>query len=230
MKETKNNIALVEKKGTVKWNAQDKRRYNCLQKSIAKEYMSVEKSSLNIAFFLHEVYRDKYYEIDGYRNIYDFASDKFNIARGTCNNFINIVERFGKKDILDNYVGELKDEFKDFTFSKLIILLGVDDKKISLFNPNMTVKEIKAKREESERMDSLDSVSEDMSEDAAEIQSIETVFDDSSCSVIVFESIESFEENCTLDKELFEVLSDSFKDFKKKSGQIPRIEICLHVE
>lgn len=110
---------------------------------IRVEYGKVEKSFLNIAISLHWIYDNAGYKPLGYDNIYDFAKKEFDIARGTCCNFINLVERFGARDELGNFTGELAPEYEAYSSSKLILMLNLKDEEIEKLSPTMSVREMK---------------------------------------------------------------------------------------
>ena len=84
----------------------------------------------------------------GYKNIYDCAAKEHGIARGTCSDFIHIVERFAKRDDAGNVLEEIRPELKDYQSSKLIALLGVTDAQLTEFSVDMSVRDIKKKVKE----------------------------------------------------------------------------------
>lgn len=236
-------VVLPENNTITKWSAQDKRTYKSLQNSITKEYGQVEKSSLNIAFYLHDIYQSKFYEIDGYKNIYDFAFEKFNIARGTCNNFVNIVRNFGKRDESGKILRELKDGFEEFSFSQLIILLGIEDNQLPFFKPSMTIREMKAEKKRLDNIsDSLETdtnesnvnttgeiTGETAGETAKETTEESDFLNSPVCNVITFSNLNDFEKKCKLSKELLSILQDTLESFTNETGKTPNIEICLTV-
>lgn len=114
-----------------------------LKNRIRLEYGKVEKSFLVIAFSLHWLYYNRGYKPLGYDNIYDFAKTEFEIARGTCNNFINVVERFGARDELGRYTGEIAPEYEAFSSSKLILMLNLTDEEIKNLSPALSCRELK---------------------------------------------------------------------------------------
>lgn len=129
-----------------------KKEYNRLVGSISKEYGKVEASSLKIAFALYEIYHGEMYEIDGYKNIYDFGMERFNLSRGTTNNFINIIKKFGLRgedgEVICGKESGLFEEYEKFTFSKLCLLVSVPDEYLPEFYSTMTAREIREKKEE----------------------------------------------------------------------------------
>lgn len=116
---------------------------NKRSKTIRTELKKVESSFSKIAFNLHWMYENEGFKSLGYKNIYDFANIEFGIARGTCSNFINVVERFAKR-IDGEIVEEIDDIYKDFKSSQLILMLDLTDETIeNSLTPEMSVREMK---------------------------------------------------------------------------------------
>ena len=113
--------------------------------SIHKSLNSVQSSFTRIAFDLHWILSSSAFKLLGYKNVYDYAAKEHGIAKGTCNNFINIVERFAVRDDAGNVVEQIKPELKDYQSSKLIVLLGVEDAQLTEFSVDMSVREMKKK-------------------------------------------------------------------------------------
>lgn len=116
--------------------------------SIHKSLNSVQSSFTRIAFDLHWILSSSAFKLLGYKNVYDYAAKEHGIAKGTCNNFINIVERFAVRDDAGNVVEQIKPELKDYQSSKLIVLLGVEDAQLTEFSVDMSVREMKKKVKE----------------------------------------------------------------------------------
>lgn len=131
---------------------------------IRRELGKVESSFLNIGFSLHRIYKSGGFSCDGYANVYEFAKDKFGLARGTTNNFINVVETFGKQ-VDGEFLNELDDKYKSFSSSQLIALLGYVNRggtELDCFTADMSVRDVKAKVKELEnKVSDKDEVSED---------------------------------------------------------------------
>lgn len=112
-------------------------------KSIFVELTKVDKSFIKVASCIYWIYETKAYTYLSYENIYVFAKDKFDISRGTCNGFLNIMERFGKRDG-ESVIEEIADKYKGFKSTQLLVMLGIPEDKLESVAPEMTVKEIKA--------------------------------------------------------------------------------------
>ena len=113
--------------------------------SISKSLNNVQSSFTRIAFDLYWMYSVSAFGLLGYKNIYDYAAKEHGIARGTCSDFIHIVERFASRDEHGNILEEIRPELKDYQSSKLIALLGVTDAQLTEFSVDMSVRDIKKK-------------------------------------------------------------------------------------
>lgn len=116
--------------------------------SISKLLCNVQSSFTRIAFDLYWMYSTSAFSLLGYKNIYDCAAKEHGIARGTCSDFIHIVERFARRDDAGNVLEEIRPELKDYQSSKLIALLGVTDTQLTEFSVDMSVRDIKKKVKE----------------------------------------------------------------------------------
>lgn len=115
---------------------------NKRSKAIKAELGKIESSFSKIAFNLHWIHENESYKTLGYKNVYDFAKIEFGIARGTCNNFINVVNRFAKR--VDGKITEqIDDYYKDFKSSQLILMLDLSDSEIKKLDCGMSVRDMK---------------------------------------------------------------------------------------
>lgn len=114
---------------------------------IRTEMNKVESSFTKIAFNLHWIYTNGSFKALGADNIYTFAKNEFGIARGTTSNFINVVERFGKK-IDGRIVEEIDENYRGYNSSQLITMLGIDDENLKKVHTDMSVREIKKVKKE----------------------------------------------------------------------------------
>lgn len=118
-----------------------------LDNALKLAYNSVSDLSIKTCFILKAIYDNKFYEDLGYKNIYDYAKDKYEIARGTVNTFISVATAFG----VDNgnnggLLLELEERMTDYSISKLMLLrMYKIDFILDNFKPTMTCKEIKEK-------------------------------------------------------------------------------------
>lgn len=121
-----------------------KNRADIIKKFLTNEVNKYAHSQLKIAFVLKTVYDEKLYQIDGYKNIYDYAYDNYNIARGTCSNWLKVVDNFGVLNKQTGFYG-LDNRLQDFSITQLILVRGLTIEQIQTANitPDMSTREIK---------------------------------------------------------------------------------------
>lgn len=230
---------------------EQKKEYNRLVGLIKKEYGKVENSSLNIAFALHQIYSQELYLHDGFKNISECGEEHFNLGKTTVNSFINVIEKFGKRDengnILYGKEQSITEEFEKFTWSKLCLLTSVPCEYLGLFDNSMTAKQIREKKQEIAKL--ITSNEEPKVIDEAETEPSETVKSETTET----ETVESDSENesdetnrkgiipmrsCCSVEELKEVCADEtlmfamklqFEKLSKEFGadKLPHIEIVF---
>ena len=115
---------------------------------------------LKIGCLLSSISDEKLKEL-GCDSIYEFSKQNFNLGVTSTKNFINVYQRFGEykcdyDDMGPRYIPNfvyLKEEFKDFSMSQLVELLPVADEDFNKFNPEMSCKEIRALKKQSQLTD-----------------------------------------------------------------------------
>ena len=142
-------LQLAEEKNKKKQLDNDKRLYKRFKCQIDKAYQSMENSYLQTAFALHAIYKHKLYQLDNFKNIYDFAKETYSIARGTCNNFINICEKFGVPNENGNIM-ELSPTYTQYSVSQLAVMLAFPQELLTKCDKSMSVRELKRMRVEYE--------------------------------------------------------------------------------
>ena len=142
-------LQLAEEKNKKTQLANDKRLYKRFKCQIDKAYQSMENSYLQTAFALHAIYKHKLYQLDNFKNIYDFAKETYSIARGTCNNFINICEKFGVPNENGNIM-ELSPTYTQYSVSQLAVMLAFPQELLAKCDKSMSVRELKRMRVEYE--------------------------------------------------------------------------------
>ena len=100
-----------------------------------------------------------------YKNIESFAKDRYDISRSTTYSYIQVAERFGQVNPETKEIDSLKEEYKDFSPTALMVMCTLDDETVAKCKSNMKVKDIKAlaaaKDEDDEDPDSTDEDDED---------------------------------------------------------------------
>lgn len=229
---------------------EQKKEYNRLVGLIKREYGKVENSSLNIAFALHQIYSQELYLHDGFKNISECGEEHFNLGKTTVNAFINVIEKFGKRDengcILYGKEQTIIEEFEKFTWSKLCLLTSVPSEYLELFDSSMTAKQIREKKqeiaklitsnEETKVIEEAETGTEEVlptesNEEAEEAEADEAIDSSNRRGIIPLRSccsIEELKEVCT-DEALMFAMKLQFEKLCKEIGtdKIPHIEIMF---
>lgn len=87
---------------------------------------------IKTALLLKTVYDKELYKVLGYKNIYEYADERFNIARGTTSNWLMIAEHFG---VLNSETGfyMLDERLKKYSITQLILLRNFRIEQIESF-------------------------------------------------------------------------------------------------
>lgn len=97
---------------------------------------------------LKEEFKDNitktYFEARGHycRNIYDFAQQEFNLSKSSVKRLIAIVDKFCLKNDIE--LVELKESYKNFSYSQLSEMLSLTNEQLSKVNSDMSSREIRA--------------------------------------------------------------------------------------
>lgn len=125
---------------------EDKNEFQKLDGVIYDSMENISKSGYAVAFAIHTIYTKKLYRVDGYKNVYSYALERYGLSRTTCNDFINMVERFGKISGSEKEcITEIRPEYELYGNSQLLAMKGYNDAEIkdAKINPSMSVREIK---------------------------------------------------------------------------------------
>lgn len=91
-----------------------------------------------IGHYLNQLNKDHLYKEGNYSSIYELAKHEFNLSDTTIKNSMGVASKYCDDD------GSIKQEFMNYNFSALVELLPIEnDKVITDFKPEMTVKEIR---------------------------------------------------------------------------------------
>lgn len=147
MAETKknNNVATdvvtdIAKAENMEFGKRDLRTYNSLLNGIEKGFTKASEAYIAIGIALYQIHHNEYFRIDNYKNIAEFAFDKFEIKKATTHNYIRVIERFG--NIVDGKPLGLKEEFKQFKCSQLVAMSGFTPEQIAEVKPDWTTRQI----------------------------------------------------------------------------------------
>src|SRR5690554_2162236 len=91
-----------------------------------------------IGHYLNQLNKDNLYKEGNYSSIYELAKHEFNLSDTTIKNSMGVASKYCDDG------GSIKQEFMNYNFSALVELLPIENNKvISDFKPEMTVKEIR---------------------------------------------------------------------------------------
>lgn len=225
-------LQAVEEQNNKKASAEDKRLYTRFVKQIDKAYSNMEKSYLDTALALHSIYTKKLYKIDNFKNIYEFAEEKYNIKKTTCNGFIGICERFGLPNDNGTMI-ELQEKYKEYTSSQLMVMVAFPDILLEKCDKSMSVRKLKDIFKEYKQ--GLEDAEEQLKEIETTAEEVETTENealnkpepldiDKDCTDVFVAEANSFEELLNME----EIISDTLEDIREGNGKKKaRIEVRI---
>lgn len=101
---------------------------------------SAVRSVIATGFYLKHIRDNELYLEAGYKNINEYAMDRFGLSASATSRYITRNTRFsrgGNSPLID-------DRFKDFSKSQLQEMLGMSDEQLEQITPDMTVREIRS--------------------------------------------------------------------------------------
>ena len=111
---------------------------------------------LQIGRLFKRVKEEKLYEIEDYSSVYEFALNKFGYRETSVKNFIAVFEKYADSEDLDYDYFDIKEEYKNYSFTSLVELLPVPEEEIKEnYTPEMSVKEIRQTKVISQLTDQL---------------------------------------------------------------------------
>ena len=124
---------------------EEKSLYKSLCSKISRSVKGLENNYITLAVSLAEVSSGRLFEISGYRNIYDFAKDRYNLSKGTVSKYLGLVQ----------YFGLTADSQPLYTSSQMLEMLPYlrSGGSVDAFTPDMTVREIRERIKEFADMD-----------------------------------------------------------------------------
>lgn len=123
-----------------------KKQLDDARKIICREMTSVEKSFIHIGYALHSVRENAIFKKKDapYKNVYDFAKSEFGIARGTCNGWIQLIEKFGKRSADGKLLDDLDEKYSAYKSSQLLVMIGLSDDQLAEVTPETSVRDMKS--------------------------------------------------------------------------------------
>lgn len=107
---------------------------------IRSNLQSAVRSVIAMGFYLKHIRDNELYLEAGYKNINEYAMDRFGLSASATSRYITRNTRFsrgGNSPLID-------DRFKDFSKSQLQEMLGMSDEQLEQVTPDMTVREIRS--------------------------------------------------------------------------------------
>lgn len=106
---------------------------------IRDELHRTKRSFVKIGWYLKHILNNNMYIEDGYANIYEFASDKFNLSQATATRFMQVCEQFS----VGHDSPELDEKYADFNMSQLFEMLPMNEEDMGQVTPDMKVADIR---------------------------------------------------------------------------------------
>lgn len=114
--------------------------YRRLLNLIEEGFAAAETAYLSIAFALYEINAKQLFQLENYKNITDFAYDKYDMKKSQVYSYISVVARFG--DCRNGSCSRLLPEYEAFNISQLAKLVDVPAQYLPEFRPEWPVKKI----------------------------------------------------------------------------------------
>lgn len=130
----------------INYNSKDIERFKEACKQIHRAQDSMQKSYLDIAIPIFNVSSNRWFEITGDSDIYNFAKRVFGISRGRCSEFKKVVTTFGVIDEETNCCTGIKPEFLKYSASQLIEMSKMDKDQQKLVSETTSVSAMKKLR------------------------------------------------------------------------------------
>lgn len=107
---------------------------------------SAARSVIAIGYYLKCVYTKELYQEAGFKNVYEYAKDRFGFSASTTSRYMSRNDKFsvdGNSPILD-------EKYKDFNKSQLQEMLSLDAEQLEQVTPDMNVVQIREMRKPKE--------------------------------------------------------------------------------
>lgn len=180
---------------------------------INRAIFDIKKNYFYIGGLLNEINgTDKYKEL-GYSSIVDYCESTFGFKKTFTYDLMKVQKKFN-----DGTIFNIADRFKNYDFSKLVLMSSMNDFQLAKCKSDMTVQELKeiksnkysARTENSESSDHNSSISSGSNFYSGLICEFENKNDDCSSEI----HTKDFEITLTLDRSSLEYLVDFLEDYK----------------
>lgn len=120
---TKSTKTTTKQELSTKFTANDQKAYETCKNHINAYVKQTEGLAAKVAVELYKVSKHKYYEIDGYKGVGEFAESRYGLSKGSVSQAVKVIGRFGtEKGIVDKW--------KDYTWTTLVTLAKYNDNEI----------------------------------------------------------------------------------------------------
>ncbi len=121
-------------------------QFEKLCKQIHEARETMQKSYLEIAIPIYNIYIKKWFDILGDSDIYNFAKRIWGLSRGRCSEFKKVVENFGAIDENTKCCTGLKPQFQNYSASQLIEMSKMTEEQQKLVSEAVSVSAMKRLR------------------------------------------------------------------------------------
>lgn len=118
--------------------------YTVYKQDLRLDLQRAAESFVRIGYMLKVARDTRILEGSGYASVNEFALKEFGLEKTQVSRFININDRFAK----DGYSLELREEYKDYGYAKLAMMLTLPEEVNEMLSPEMSKAEIKAIKDE----------------------------------------------------------------------------------
>ena len=118
--------------------------YTVYKQDLRSDLQRAAESFVRIGYMLKVARDTRILEGSGYESVNEFALKEFGLEKTQVSRFININDRFAK----DGYSLELREEYKDYGYAKLAMMLTLPEEVNEMLSPEMSKAEIKAIKDE----------------------------------------------------------------------------------
>lgn len=120
--------------------------YDSAKSIIRRDLESMSRKFITIGYYLKLIRDKEMYRQDGFRDIWEFAQDTYDISKSTCSRWMAMNDKFSQ----GGNSPYLKEEYRDFGKSQLQEMLYLTDEQMEQARPDMTAKEIREIRKPEE--------------------------------------------------------------------------------
>lgn len=210
---------------------EEKKAYTSLLGKIDKAMVAMDKQFINMAMAIWEINKNQLFRVGYHKTIVECINEKFGFKKSTTYNFIGIVDRFCEIDAEKKKPIGLKEQWADFSVSKLTLLLKAPDEMLEEFTPDMTVKAIKGMINRAKETLIINAEAEPGPEEP--VQQELDLESDSNIIDVLPEETSSFlgyfvsVEDLVNQKESFMQALSDFRRDKNFSGKNPRLSVSI---